>query len=88
MSSLVPEPIDGVADRAAVDAGIRADLDIVADDDGAERVDARPALCVDAVARPKGLADRLDAGFLGRDEGEPVAADHRAGLADEPVADA
>ena len=74
-------------DGAAVDGAIGADLHIVADLHRAERMDAQPALLADLAPLAKGLADLLHPRFLGRDEGIAVRADHRARLADEPVAD-
>src|SRR5690606_6751867 len=76
-----------IADRSAVDAGIRADFHIIPDGYGAKRMYPRPALIPDLGARAKGFTDLLDPRFLGRHEGKAVRADHSAGLADEAGAD-
>ena len=77
----------GIADGAPVDAGIGADLDIIADGDRAKRMDAGPPLLADFAAFSEGLANLFNPRCLGRDKAEPVRPDHRAGLADEPRAD-
>ena len=52
--------------------------DIVAQLDPTQRMDADPVLGTDILARAKGFADFLDAGFFRGDKGKPVATDHRA----------
>lgn len=50
-------------------------------------MDAGPALADDLALVAQGFAGPFDAGFLGRDEGQPVAAHDRPRLRDEAVPD-
>lgn len=72
---------------AAIDAGVAAHLHVVTDFHPADGTDASPFLGMDFSPVAGCLAHLLHPGFLGRDEGKAVPADHATRIADEPVAD-
>ena len=85
LSSLTPAPMRVSSRRATVDAGVGADLDIVADDDAAELLDLLPAALVRREAEAVGAqhhaavqqAARTDAGAgHQRDRRQPGALAH------------
>ncbi len=68
LSILVPRADARVAERAAVDGRAGADLDVVADDDRAERADAhRPCRC--GLRLPSGLRTGMNAEAVAADDG-------------------
>ena len=76
----------GRPERAAVDAGAGADFDGIADNHGAERMDAQD---IEIEGRDlTGLPRPLDAILVRRHEAEPVRADGRVVMQDATLADA
>ncbi len=74
-------------DRAGIDAGIGADLDIVPDHDAAKRMDLQPCLPSFAITgSAKRLTHGLNRGFLGRHKTEPVGTDNHTGMRYEAMA--
>src|SRR5205823_13775066 len=72
-------------ERGAIDGATGADLDVVLEHHGADRVEPDDAL-VAGPARGPG-ARRLDAARLGRDVAEPIGANAGIGLQDDPASE-